>query len=281
MKRIAIAAILTASFGANAQIKTPALSPLGEVEQTVGLTEIDIEYSRPSKRGRTVFTDIVPYGEVWRAGANKNTTIVTDDHLVFGKDTLKAGSYAIFIKPEAAKWTVYFYANTENWGTPEKWDDKLVAVKVEAPVQSGNVVETFTIGFDKVEIDGAHLTFAWDKTHVSVPFKVINGPKVEASIKATLSGKPTAGDYYRAADYYVNSNGDMKQALEWMNKSIELSGENVPFYFLRKKALIQANLKDFKGAIETAKLSSEAAKKANNEEYVKMNEASIKEWSKK
>lgn len=280
MKKIAIAAILMASFGANAQIKTPALSPLAKVEQTVGLTNIAVEYSRPSKRNRPVFTEVVPYGEIWRAGANKNSILTNDESMVFGKDTLKAGSYAIFVKPEATTWTVYFYKNTENWGTPEKWDDKLVAVKVSAPVQAGNTVETFTIGFDKVEIDGASIVFSWDKVLVAVPFKVVNGPKVDASIKKTLGG-PVAGDYYRAADYYFNANGDMKQALEWINKSIEMSGSEAPFYFLRKKALIQANLKDFKGAIETAKLSSEAAKKAGNEEYVKMNDASIKEWSTK
>lgn len=280
MKKTAILAFVLATFGANAQIKTPALSPLGKVEQAIGLTNISIEYSRPSKRGRTVFPDVVPYGAVWRAGANKNSILTTDDQLVFGKDTLNAGSYAIFVKPETANWTVYFYKNTENWGTPENWDDKLVAVKVSAPVQAGNVVETFTINFDKIEVGSASLVFAWDKTTVAVPFTVINGPKVEASIKKTLNG-PVAGDYYRAADYYTNVNGDMKQALEWINKSIELSGENVPFYFLRKKAIIQANLKDYKGAIETAKLSIESAKKAGNDEYVKMNEASIKEWSTK
>lgn len=280
MKRIVIAAIVMVSFGANAQIKTPALSPLGKIEQTVGLTNISIEYSRPSKRGRTVFPEVVPYGTVWRAGANKNSILTNDDDLVFGKDTLKAGSYAIFVKPESNNWTVYFYKNTENWGTPANWDDQLVAVQVSAPTQAVNTVETFTINIEKIEVGGASLAFAWDKTAVSVPFKVINGPKVEGSIKKTLGG-PVAADYYRAADYYLNSNGDMKQALEWMNKSIELSGDNVPFYFLRKKALIQANLKDFKGAIETAKLSIESAKKANNDEYVKMSEESIKEWSKK
>lgn len=280
MKRIAVASIILASFGANAQIKTPALSPLSKVEQTVGLTNISVEYSRPSKRGRAVFPEVVPYGQIWRAGANKNSILTTDDQLVFGKDTVKAGSYAIFVTPEVASWTVYLYKNTENWGTPANWDDKLVAVKVNAPVKAGSQTETFTINFDNVEIDGASLNLSWDKALVSVPFKVVNGPKVEASIKKTLAG-PTSRDYYVAADYNVNANGDMKQALEWINKSIELSGNDVPFYFLRKKALIQANLKDYKGAIETAKQSIEAAKKANNDEYVKMNEASIKEWSKK
>lgn len=280
MKRIAIAAIMMAAFGANAQIKTPALSPLGKVEQTVGLTNISIEYSRPSKRERTVFPEVVPYGTLWRAGANKNSILTNDDQLVFGKDTLKAGSYAIFIKPEVNNWTVYFYKNTENWGVPANWDEKLVAAKVTVPTQTVNTVETFTINFEKIEIGGALLVFSWDKTSVSIPFTVVNGPKVEASISKILNG-PVAADYYRAADYYHNTNGDLKQALEWMNKSIELSGDNVPFYFLRKKALIQANLKDYKGAIETAKLSIEGAKKANNDEYVKMNEASIKEWSKK
>lgn len=280
MKKFVIASFIIATFGANAQIKTPALSPLGKVEQTVGLTNISIEYSRPSKRGRTVFPDVVPYNEIWRAGANKNSMITSDDKLVFGKDTLKSGTYAIYVKPETSQWTVYFYKNTENWGTPQKWDDNEVALSVKAPVSNGTITETFTINIDKIEVDGANLVFAWDKTNVSIPFKVLTGPKVEANIAKALQG-PTSADYYRAADYYLNSNGDMNKALEWMNKSISLSGENVPFYYFRKKSLIQANLKDYKGAIESAKLSLEAAKKANNEDYIKMNEASIKEWSKK
>ena len=124
------------------------------------------------------------------------------------------------------------------------------------------------------------MTFAWDEALATVPFKVVNGPKVNASISKTLAG-PTARDYYVAADYQLNSNGDMKQALIWMDKAVELSGKDVPFYFLRKKSLIQANLKDYKGAIATAEQTIESAKKAKNEEYVKMSEASIKEWKNK
>lgn len=279
MKNFAIASLMLVSFGASAQIKTPALSPLGKVEQTVGLTNVSVEYSRPSKRGRAL-NEIIPAGQMWRAGANKNSILTTDDLLVFGADTLKAGSYAIFVTPEASNWTIYLYKNTENWGTPEKWDDKLVALKVKAPLTKGNSAETFTIGFDQVAIDGAALTFAWDEALATVPFKVVNGPKVNASISKTLAG-PTARDYYVAADYQLNSNGDMKQALIWMDKAVELSGKDVPFYFLRKKSLIQANLKDYKGAIATAEQTIESAKKAKNEEYVKMSEASIKEWKNK
>lgn len=279
MKKFAIASLLLISFGANAQIKTPALSPMGKVEQTVGLTNISIEYSRPSKRGREL-SEIIENGQMWRAGANKNSILSTDDLLVFGSDTVKAGSYAIFITPDASNWTIYLYKNTENWGTPEKWDEKLVALKVKSPVAKANTTETFTIGFDNIAIDGASLTFAWDQALVTVPFKVVNGPKVNANITKTLAG-PTARDYYVAADYQLNANGDMKKALEWINKAIELSGNDVPFYFLRKKSLIQANLKDFKGAIATAEQTIASAKKAKNEEYVKMSEASIKEWKNK
>lgn len=276
MKNFAIASLLLISFGANAQIQTPALSPRGKVEQTVGLTNISIEYSRPSKRGREL-SEIIENGQMWRAGANKNSILSTDDLLVFGSDTVKAGSYAIFITPDASNWTIYLYKNTENWGTPEKWDEKLVALKVKSPVAKANTTETFTIGFDNIAIDGASLTFAWDQALVTVPFKVVNGPKVNANITKTLAG-PTARDYYVAADYQLNANGDMKKALEWINKAIELSGNDVPFYFLRKKSLIQANLKDFKGAIATAEQTIVSAKKAKNNEYVKMSEASIKEW---
>ena len=281
MKQLFTTAILAIGFGtlSNAQL-APQPSPSGKLEQTVGLTDLTIQYSRPSKKGRVIFGDVVPFGEVWRTGANQNTTFTNSDPVIFGKDTLKAGTYSIFTKPSKTSWAVYFYKTTDNWGTPETWEEAQVALMVKGSVAPIAATETFTIAIDDITISGANLSFTWGTTAVKVPFTVNTDSSVEASIKQTLAG-PSANDYYRAADYYYNAKKDQKQALEWVNKYIEIQKDATPFYVYRRKALIQAELKDYKGAIETAKKSLEGAKTAGNNDYVKMNEASIAEWSKK
>lgn len=279
MKKIIIAAICFSSLGLSAQIKTPQPSPGATISQSVGLTEVTIEYSRPYKRDRVIFGELVPFDKTWRTGANKNTIMTIDDILIFGADTLKKGSYAIFTTPKKDAWDIMFYSNTENWGTPEKWNDELVALKATAKVNStSDVTESFTLSIDNVSMNGAELSIAWDKTKVTVPFTVPTETRVMASIESVMSG-PSAGDYNTAADYYYSQKKDMNKALEYINKALELK-EVKPFWYLRKKALIQAELKDYKGAIATAKLSLEAAKVAKYESYITSNEASIEEWTK-
>lgn len=281
--KVALSIVFALGFGVLgfSQIQGPRLSPQGKVEQKIGLTDLKVEYYRPSKSGRVVFGDVVPLNETWRTGANENTKFTCSDAIVFGTDTLKAGTYAVYTKPTLRSWEIYFYTDYTNWGLPENWDDSKVALKLSSAVfLSSDIVETFTIGIDNITTATASLTFSWDNTRVSVPFTVPTKSKMQASIDKTLAG-PTANDYYAAADYYYNAKLDMKQALAWMDKYISMKGAETPFYVYRKKALIQAELKDFKGAIETAKISTESAEKAGNKDYVEMNKKSIEEWSKK
>ena len=282
MKKLLVGITLITSTGLMAQITAPQPSPAAKVQQTVGLTDISIEYSRPSKNDRVIFGELVPMDEVWRTGANKNTIITTSSAVIFGKDTLKAGTYAMFTKPGTQDWSIYFYTSTENWGTPEEWKAENVALEVKAKSMAMNdAVETFTIGFEAITMNDAVLALSWDKTKVAVKFAVPTKAKMNESITKVMAG-PSANDYYRAADYKYSEKEDLKQALEWINKSVEMSGgADAPFYVLRKKALLQAELGDKKGAIETAKLSLEGAKKAGYDAYIKANEASIKEWSAK
>lgn len=279
MKKLALVALLIAPCLSNAQLKSPKLSPPAKLEQKVGITDIEISYSRPSMRGREVFGNVVPYDEVWRTGANQNTTIELSENIVFGKDTLKSGIYSIFTKPSAKAWTVYFYSTTDNWGTPDEWKDENVVLKLSADVTKTSAAkETFTIGIDAISTTGANLVFEWEKAVVSVPFKVLTDDQMMASISKVMDG-PSASDYYRAADYYLSEKKDLKKALEWIDMGLE-KREDKPYWMYRKKSLIQAEMGDMKGAIATAKISLEGAKKADNQGYVKMNEESIKEWSK-
>ena len=285
MKKLLIAAIFAfSSIVATAQVKTPQASPSSKVEQVVGLTTVEVNYSRPSAKGRTVFGELVPYGSNWRTGANANTTITFNENVkIEGKDLAK-GTYALYTTPKADSWDVIFYKNTDNWGLPEKWNDSDVAVNVTVKPESTNRhIETFTISINNITNDNATLNLEWEKTVVPIKIEVPTKEVAITSIENALAG-PKAGDYFSASQYFYQSGGDMNKALTWVNKAIELAtagGKEAPFWYLRQKSLIQAKLNDKKGAIETAKLSLAAAKKAGNKDYEKMNNDSIAEWSKK
>ena len=282
-KFIFVFAMLIANYAIEAQVKTPQPSPKSVIQQTVGLTEVEIEYSRPSAKGRIVFGDLVPFGKLWRTGANANTTVSFSDDVVIKGTTLKKGKYALFTTPKADMWEVVFYSATDNWGTPENWDaNKVVVLTNVDPISLGNSVETLTIAVNNLTNDSATLDIAWEKTMVSVKFEVPTQKSAMASIEKALAG-PTAGDYFSSAQYYFQSNGDLNKALEYVNKAISMVklGSDVPFWHLRQKSLIQAKLGDKAGAIATAKLSLAGAQKEKNDDYVKMNNDSIKEWSKK
>ncbi len=282
-KIIFILAVIIANFTIEAQVKTPQPSPKSTLNQVVGLTDVTVEYSRPSAKGRIIFGDLVPFGKIWRTGANANSTVSFSDDVVIGGKTLKKGKYAIYTLPKADVWEVDFYTTTDNWGTPENWDENKVAVSVMVdPIALGNNVDTFTISINNLTNDSATLDIAWEKTMVSVKFEVPTQKTAMASIEKVLAG-PTAGDYFSSAQYFLNSNGDMNKALEYINKSISMTkaGTDVPYWYYRQKSLIQAKLGDKAGAIETAKLSLAGATKDKNDDYVKMNNDSIKEWSKK
>lgn len=282
-KIIFLLATLIANYVVHSQVKTPQPSPHATVSQVVGLTDVTLDYSRPSVKGRTIFGDLVPFGKIWRTGANANTTVTFSDDVVIGGATLKKGKYALYTMPKAEVWDVIFYSESDNWGNPEQWNEKSVALRTTAvPVTTSNFVETFTLSVNNLTNDSASLDIAWEKTMVSIKFQVPTQKTAMASIEKTLAG-PSAGDYYSSAQYFFQSNGDLNKALEYVNKALSLAkpGEDVPYWQLRLKSLVQAKLGDKKGAIETAKLSLAAATTAKNDDYVKMNNDSIKEWSKK
>lgn len=281
MIRIIVAlAFFIASLTVDAQIKIPQSSPKADVFQTVGLTDIEINYHRPSVKGRVVFGDLVPFGKIWRTGANENTTISFSEDVLINGLTLKKGKYAIYTIPNLDNWDIIFYKDTNSWGNPEKWDDAKVALKANVKSEILNkLVETFTIAVNNTDINFATLDFSWEKTFASLKIEVPTNKAALASIDKVLAG-PTAGDYFSAAQYFFNSNGDLNRALNYVNKAYEMN-EKKPFWYTRLKSQIQAKLGDKKGAIETAKISLDAAKVANNADYVKMNEDSIREWSKK
>jgi len=262
----------------NAQIKTPQPSPFSKIEQVVGLTDVTLEYSRPAMRGRTIFGGLVPYGKVWRTGANANTKITFGDNVIIDGQKLVKGTYAIYTIPNKNTWDVIFYSESNNWGTPKEWDESKVAAKTTVNVLPMDIkTQSFTITFDDLETGSAVLGILWENVYVGVKFEVPTDAITSKSIDVIMAG-PTGNDYFQAATYYHTEGKDLNQALEWMQKATE--GDNPEFWYLRRMSLIQADLGDKAGAIETAKKSLAGAEKANNADYIKMNKESIAAWTK-
>lgn len=281
MKKLLLLVVF-AAFGSalSAQVMAPQPSPTGKIEQKVGLTDVTIEYSRPGMKGRSIFGDLVPYGKVWRTGANANTKITFGDDVKIGGKDLKKGTYAIYTIPNQDSWEVMFYSKSDNWGVPQEWDDSAVALKAEASVSTLPFdMETFTIMIDDLSNDSGVIEFIWADKVASLPFQVPTEQKTMVSIERTMSG-PTANDYFAAASYYHDSGKDLEKAYEWVSEAVKMAGDDA-YWMLRKKSLIEAEMGKKDAAIATAKRSLAAAKKAGNPDYVKMNEDSLKEWGAK
>ena len=262
---------------ASAQVKTPAASTAQKIEQTVGLTKVTLEYSRPSMKGRKIFGDLVPYGKTWRTGANQNTKIVFGDAVNVGGTDLKAGAYAIYTRPNADSWEVIFYSDANNWGLPQKWDEAKVAATATAqafPMPMS--VETFTMSFDNVKNDEASLGIIWENTYVSVPIKFPTDAMVVDNIENVMNG-PSSGDYYSAAVYYLEADKDINKAKTWIDKAIEMR-EQPAFWYYRQQSLIYAKSGDKKGAIKAAQKSYELAEAAGNADYMALNKKSLAVW---
>jgi hypothetical protein len=279
MKKIILSLFVVAlAFSSNAQIKTPAPSPFQKIEQKVGLTDVTLEYSRPGVKGRTVFGDLVPFGKIWRTGANSRTKITFSSDVSIDGNTLKKGTYAIFTKPNKDAWDIFFYTDYKGNGAPRNWDDTKIAAQVKAKVESMPVkIETFTMIFDDLTNNSAILGILWESTYVGLKIETPTDEMVSANIKAVMGG-PSANDMFNAAVYYLQAGKDIKQAQTWIDKAVEMTSDKPRFWFLRQQSLIHAKAGNKKSAIAAAKKSLEHATKANNAGYIKMNKASLKEW---
>lgn len=264
---------------ASAQLQTPSPSPLGKVEQRIGLTDVSVEYSRPSKKGRVVYGELVPYGEVWRTGANAATKVTFSDDVWCNGKEVKKGSYAMLTKPDKKSWEVMLYPYTGgNWsGYLESGVTPVSFTTESIMMPNATTVETFMIGFDGLTNHEGTMYLLWETTFIPIVIKTKTDETTEASIAKVLAG-PSAGEYFQAANYYYAEKKDLKKALEWINMSIDKGNDR--YWVLRTKSLIQADLGDKKGAIETAMKSLDAAKAGNDAHYIRLNEASIAEWKK-
>lgn len=261
-----------------AQIKTPAASPAGSVSSIVGLTDVKIEYFRPSLKGRKIFGEkdvMYPHGTIWRTGANSGTKISFSDNVKVEGINVPKGEYLIFTWPGAGEWTVSLYKDLSIGGNTDDYDASKEAAKFKVKTKKlAEKVETFTISIDDIAPDNksAEVTLAWENT--AVPFTVAVDYDAEVMKSIEASTKVNPGNYFQAAVYYLENGKDLNKALTWINLALE-SNKNA-FWMLHQKAKIQKALGDKKGAIETATASLNSAKEANNRDYQTMNQDLIK-----
>lgn len=263
----------------NAQIKTPRPSPNSTLIQDVGLTKVTIDYSRPGIKGRTIFAKdgLVPYGKVWRLGANAATKFTFSDDVKLAGNEVKKGSYAVLATPGASMWKFNLYPyESSNWGSYlEKEAVLSFTVKSE---KIPTVIETFLIDVNNIKNASATIDITWESTYVAIPLEVEVDSRVEANIKEVLAG-PSADDYYAAGSYYHAAGKDLETALKWVQKATK--SKDPKFWQVRREALILADLGRYDEAVQAAMLSMELATKAGNDDYVAMNKKSIAEWTKK
>ncbi len=260
----------------NAQLETPQPSPKGKIEQKVGVMNVSISYSRPGLKGRKIFGELVPFGKEWRTGANDPTTITFSDPVKLEGQDVPAGTYSIYSIPAEQEWTIIINKKVTG-GPPRDVKEDLVSFKVK-PSTSSAMIETFTINIGDISTNAAIVELGWERTIVKFRLEFDVDTKVMAAIKKSMENPyaGVAGMYYQSASYYFSSNKDLKVALEWVNKSLEMNKN--PYWVWRLKSQIQAGLKDYKGAIVSAETSKARAKEAGNDQFVKFNEDAIAEW---
>ncbi|WP_439880020.1 DUF2911 domain-containing protein [Pontibacter sp. MBLB2868] len=276
------AALLLGAGSVQAQgIKMPAPSPAQKVEQAVGLASVSVDYSRPSMKGRKIFGDLVPYGKMWRTGANASTKIKFSEDVTIEGNKVPAGEYALYTIPGKDVWTIIIHKNTKHWGdggAEYKPEEDLVRFTVK-PQQNPRQVESFTINFTNLKADATDVEILWDKTIVPFTIKTDVDSKVMSQIDEQVLKNPAATPalYAAAANYYYETNRDLKQAREWISKA---NATDPKYWNLHTQAKIEAKMKDYKQAIKTAEKSMELAKAASNPDYVSLNEKAIAEWKK-
>jgi len=269
---------LASATQAAAQVETPQPSPSGKISQKVGLADVTLEFSRPSARERVIFGDLVQYNDMWRLGANASTKITISQDATIGGVNVPKGTYSMFAIPQANEWTIIINKNTDLWGV-DGYEENQDVARFSAPVtRISEKVETLTFDIGALTDNGGKIFISWENVRCNININFDTDSRVMASIKKTMDG-PSAGDFYQAAGYYLSNNKDLKVALEWIDKAIAKNGEK--FWYLRRKALIQAGLGDFKGAVATATRSTEVAKTEGNTDYPRMNDKNIAEWKTK
>ncbi len=251
------------------RLEFPSPSPGCTLKQRVGITDFEINYSRPSCKGRTVFGNVVPFGQLWRTGANASTKLSFSTPAKLNGVEVPAGKYALYTIPGESEWTIILSKdlNASVFNYDEKSDQ--ARFKVEPVTLSDTSIETFTIEFNHLRDESAVLNLVWEKTVVPIKIEVDVTSKLLPQIQEVMSAPGGQKPYFQAAMFYYDHGQDLKKAKEWIDAAV---AEREAYYIVHLKAKILAKLGDKEAAITAAKRSLELAKKGNDKAYVKLNE---------
>ncbi|MGG8496286.1 DUF2911 domain-containing protein [Tenacibaculum sp. TC6] len=270
-----IAILIFSTTVANAQLKTPSLSPASKIVQTIGLTEVEVEYSRPSVKGRAVFgnTGLLPNNNFWRTGANTATKISFSKAVIVGGNELEKGAYTILTVPNEKKWEIRWYKyESTNWNT---YIEKTPLFTIEVPViENTELIETLEIHFKNITMSSADLVIEWEHKKVVILIEVDESKEILKSIGRQLNG-PSDFDYFNAALYLHEAKGDLTKALEYIQKVTK--SDKALFFQVTREALILKDLKRYKEAKEVAKRGLELSEKAKNNDFIQLNKKMIEE----
>lgn len=279
MKQAALIGLTLLASGLHGQLRHPKASPAQLVRQEIGLCTIEVSYSRPAVRGREIFGDLVPYGRIWRVGANESTRIRLSCPVLVGTHPVPAGTYALYAFPQEEEWDVVFHRDTTHWGDGRQAynpADDLFRMRVR-PERIGELQENFEIDFDSIRHDGAWMVWSWDRTRIRIPIRIDTHSAMEAEIARALNAEqPSAESYYEAARYLEETGREPDRALSYIDKALRLGGDT--YYFHRVRSLILARKEDYPGAVRAATRSLELARAEGKDEFVRMNEKNIDLW---
>lgn len=252
------------------RLKTPALSPFNKISQEIGLTEVSLEYSRPSAKGRTIFGDLVPYDTIWRTGANASTKITLQEPAHIGGKSIEPGTYALYAIPGKDLWTIIIHSNTKLRSLAgEAYDSSDDVFRFDVKPQSINLyVETFTLQFSDLRTNSCNLQLLWENTLVNIPIAVEVDRKIEQQMAEFMKNPDTVPHrtYFEAAQYYLNNDKDLEEALAFILAALKKSPENFRYGLL--KAKIQHKDGDRKAALITIDQAYNWAKNAKNANYI-------------
>ncbi len=277
MKRLFLATLaLGLALMTEAQLRTPAPSPSQTVKQDFALSTIELSYSRPGMKGRKLYVDLAPAGKVWRTGANNATTLTFGDEVTIGGVKVPAGKYGLLSIPDRKSWILIISKQT-NVTSPAAYKAEMDVVRIPVAVtKTKTMTETFTIQFANVKPESCELQLLWDKSMVSLPITADIDTRIMADIdKAMKAEKPP---YFQAAMYYMENGKDLNQALDWFNKAVEVQPD--AFWVQHQWANCLAKLGKKEEAKAAAKRSRELAEKAQNADYVKLNDDLLKKLNK-
>lgn len=265
---------LSAETAQPPKVEFPAPSPASTFKQRVGLTDIEVNYSRPGVKGRKIFGELVPYNQVWRTGANAATKIKFSTPVKLNGTEIPAGSYELFTIPTPDEWTIIIHKDSSEWGA-YRYDPKNDVARISAkPSRSAESAESFTIGIDNIRDETATLYLAWEHSFVPVKLEVDVAGVLLPQIKAVMSSDAEKKPYFQAAMFYMDHNIDLATAAEWMEAAVKAQPDAFWMYHHRARLLAQLGKKA--EAIASAQRSIEIARQAGGavqNEYIRLNEA--------